>query len=346
MKLPTPTEPTDPLSPVSDGILPLINKVMDSVFGPASPSPSLGSWALLDFPLHANVGDSAIWLGTLELLNVRFGAPPGYVTRHKEFPADLDRILPEGPVLLHGGGNFGDLWQGFWQNRVAVLKRFHHRRIVQMPQSIHFSDLDGEALRQTRQAIAQHPDFTLLVRDNFSFEFAREQFDCPVYLCPDMAFGLRHLASPEAPQVPVLALMREDPERRDNGTAAATLQAQAYVTDWASAGKPSVVDRIAPSLIRALPQLRPKLIAQLETAFLRQARWHLQRGVRILGQGNVVVTDRLHGHILCSLMSKRHVVLDNSYNKITRYIAAWPDDGLTICAATTSDAIAQLRNIS
>lgn len=343
MKVPTPALSTALASPVSDEILPLIDGVMDTIFGPSSMA-SLEPWALLDFPLHANVGDSAIWLGTLELLNLRFGGSPSYVTRNNEFPLHLDRILPKGPVLLHGGGNFGDVWQGFWQNRVAILTRYRHRRIVQMPQSIHFSDLGGEALRQTRHAIAKHPDFTLIVRDCESLEFARAQFDCPVYLCPDMAFGLRHLASSVEPDVQILALMREDLERRDDGTAAAVLSAKARVTDWAVDGKPPVVDRVIPRLARALLQLGPQWMAPMEAAFRRQAWWHLQRGVRILGQGEVVVTDRLHGHILCCLMSKRHAILDNSYGKIARYISAWPDDGLTVRAVSAPDAIARLRD--
>ncbi|TGD41405.1 exopolysaccharide biosynthesis protein [Pseudotabrizicola sediminis] len=345
MKTSFPAQSTTLASPASGGVLPFIDEVMDAIFGSSSMS-SPEPWALLDFPLHANVGDSAIWLGTLELLNPRFGAPPSYVTRNNEFPLYLDRILPQGPVLLHGGGNFGDMWRGFWQNRVAILTHYRHRRIVQMPQSVHFSDLDGEALRQTRLAIANHPDFTLIVRDCESLEFARAQFDCPVYLCPDMAFGLRQLAASAEPDIQILALMREDLERRDDGTAAAILSAKARVTDWTLNGKPPLVDRIIPHLARALLRLGPQWMAPLEAAFRRQAWWHLQRGVRILGQGEVVITDRLHGHILCCMMSKRHAVLDNSYGKITRYISAWPDDGLTVRAESAPDAIARLRDIN
>lgn len=332
--------------PASGKIVSLIDEVLDAVFGVASAQSASGPWALLDFPLHTNVGDSAIWLGTLELLNARFGSSPSYVTWHHQFPTDLDCILPQGPIFFLGGGNFGDLWQGYWQNRVAILSRFRHRRIVQMPQSIHFSDLKGEALHLTRQAIADHPDFTLLVRDYESLEFAHANFDCPVYLCPDMAFGLRQLTSDTVAEVPVLALMRDDLERRDNGTTAAILQTEAQVTDWATNAKPPLVGRIVPRLVRNLPQLRSQLMGSLEAAFRRQAWWHLQRGCNILGKGEVVVTDRLHGHIICSLMAKRHAVMDNSYGKVMRYVTAWPDDGLTVRASTANEALAQLRDKS
>jgi pyruvyl transferase EpsO len=37
----------------------------------------------------------------------------------------------------------------------------------------------------------------------------------------------------------------------------------------------------------------------------------------------LVVTDRLHGHILAMLMDMPTLVLDNSYGKNSRYAAVW-----------------------
>ena len=333
----------DPVSKSSaaKAVLPLIAAVLDEVFDPTAASP----WALLDFPGHANVGDSAIWLGTLALLDRRFDQRPAYVTRHCEFPTQLDSVMPEGPVLLHGGGNFGDLWPGYWQNRVALLTRFRHRRIVQMPQSIHFTGTEKDALLQTQRAIAGHPDFTLLVRDTPSLDFAQRHFDCPVHLCPDMAFGLERLSAPQAPHVPVLALMRTDPEGIDHGPEAASLHRHAMVEDWVGRHKHPLRDRIAPKLCRKVPQLARHLMRPQEAAFRRQAERHLHRGTALLGKGDVVVTDRLHGHILCSLMGKPHVVLDNSYGKLSNYIETWPDDGLTWRASSLAEAATQLRQM-
>ena len=51
-------------------------------------------------------------------------------------------------------------------------------------------------------------------------------------------------------------------------------------------------------------------------------------GVELLQPGRLIVSDRLHAHILSSLMRRPHLMLDNSYGKIARYIACWGDDGL------------------
>jgi pyruvyl transferase EpsO len=37
----------------------------------------------------------------------------------------------------------------------------------------------------------------------------------------------------------------------------------------------------------------------------------------------VVITDRLHGHILCTLLGIPHVVLDNSYGKIQGFLESF-----------------------
>lgn len=291
----------------------MIETILDKVLGALAP----GQWALLDCPLHSNVGDSAIWLGTLALLEKRFEQLPSFVTRHKQFPQDLDRMMPDGPIFLLGGGNFGDLWEGYWSNRVEILKRYRNRKIIQLPQSIDFTDVHGVALKETRSAIAGHPNFTLLVRDKPSLDFASSNFGCASYLCPDMALGLGNLKPVDTPKVPVLGLMRSDVERQEGGAGSANLAEHARIVDWADADPQPLTDRFIPRLVRIAPRLTAPFMSSLEAAFRRQSSRNLQRGVALLGQGEVVVTDRLHGHIICSLMGKRHVVLDTARSSIT-----------------------------
>ncbi|MEK9776901.1 MAG: polysaccharide pyruvyl transferase family protein, partial [Quisquiliibacterium sp.] len=188
----------------------LIQACLDVVLGDVCGK----KWALLDFPSHANVGDSAIWMGTLRILQKRFGSLPALVSRNKAFPNCVDECVGDRLLVLHGGGNFGDVWDGFWQNRINVLRQFPNSKIVQMPQSIHFENIFGSALLDTQRAIASHRDFTLLVRDRVSLEFSRKNFDCPAYLCPDMAFGLGRLRWANGPTCDILALLRADKEKK------------------------------------------------------------------------------------------------------------------------------------
>jgi hypothetical protein len=62
----------------------------------------------------------------------------------------------------------------------------------------------------------------------------------------------------------------------------------------------------------------------------------------LLGSGRVVITDRLHGHILCTLLEIPHVVLDNSYGKISRFLDSFTRNcelvraAVRICQARTA----------
>ena len=300
-------------------------------------------YAFLDWPNHSNVGDSAIWLGEIVWARQCLRRMPVYVSASGK-PADgLDRQCPEGVVFLHGGGNFGDLWTHINDRRIELLESHRHRRIVQLPQSIHF-DSQSELDRMQR-AIAGHPDFTLLVRDTASLAFARAHFDCETRLCPDMALMLGALPRPIAPEVDVFCLMRTDKERALPGE----IEAPGPVEDWLDEPQmPTLPGRLCNKITnRALRHGAPRLVvrplmAQCLALMNRQAEARLQRGLRMLARGERVLTDRLHAHILCTLMGIPHVVLDNSYAKLGNFINTWPADGMTQLADTVEAARAMI----
>ena len=168
-------------------------------------------YALLDFPDHANVGDSAIWLGEIAMLRAITGRDPDHVCTWDAFDADaFRRDSPAGVVLLHGGGNLGDIWPHHQHFREAMLAEFRDRTIVQLPQSIHFRA--GEGLDRFAACVAAHPDFHLYVRDAQSLDLA-QRLSCTVALAPDSAFALG--AQPRGPaDCDVLMLMRTDEKER------------------------------------------------------------------------------------------------------------------------------------
>lgn len=271
------------------------------------------AYALLDFPDHANVGDSAIWLGEVAMLRAVTGRGPSHVATWHDFdPAALRRDCPEGVVFLHGGGNLGDIWPHHQHLRERVLAEMGDRTVVQLPQSIHFRDA-GNA-RQFAELATAHADFTLYVRDARSVAFAAGLLGCGATLAPDSALALGMQPRGRA-DCPLLMLLRSDDERRGHGDAA--LPPGTRTADW-------LVDD-------------PRMDASATTPDAReaQARARVDRGLRLLSQGEAIVTDRLHAHILATLLAIPHVVLDNDYGKIGAYRAAWPATGSPVRAAAT-----------
>lgn len=300
-----------------------------------------GPHALLDFPNHGNVGDSAIWLGELQLLKALGAGRPAYVSVHKncDFNA-LDRFT--GSILLHGGGNFGDLWPRFHNFRLEVLRRFPGRPVIQLPQSIHF---DGQAMfDETRRVISKHGAFTMFVRDEKSLEIA-QGFDCEVRLAPDSAFMLDIQRS--SPTSDVLFLRRKDKERAP--IAAGELPANWTEADWVA--EPATKWR-RHKLRAFLSDLRgglPRSDSVRETLYRNLAQERLARGIALLSTGHQVVTDRLHAHILSALMGINHYVLDNSYGKLSGFATTWGTTRPGTCGqlvGSVREAIEQAESIA
>jgi pyruvyl transferase EpsO len=61
------------------------------------------------------------------------------------------------------------------------------------------------------------------------------------------------------------------------------------------------------------------------------------RGCRLLSSGRLVITDRLHAHILNLLLGIPHAVLDNSYGKLGRFLEAWTGAAAGVHRAASID---------
>jgi exopolysaccharide biosynthesis predicted pyruvyltransferase EpsI len=281
------------------------------------------SFALVDFPDHSNVGDSAIYLGELEWLRRR-GLAPAYVCSTTTYSAAaLREAVPEGPILIHGGGNFGDIWPHHQALREAVITAFPGRRIVQLPQTIHFDD--KAALDHVAEIIAAHGDVLLLVRDRSSYELARNAFACEVRLCPDIALTLGSMRLPGKAWHDLLLLVRTDKETAKHESIPA-LPVGAVACDWLDEPENFRQRRRRWSACRTVlsaPRQAFDLNYQRAELYRRLAAHRLARGLRVLASGRTVISDRLHAHILCLLLGIPHIVFDNNYGKLGRFIDTW-----------------------
>jgi len=280
------------------------------------------TFALLDFPDHPNVGDSAIWLGELAFF-AKAGRQPAYVCSLGNIDWDgLDRAVPHGVIFIHGGGNFGDVWPRHQAFREEVLARYPGRRVVQLPQSIHFTS--SAALARTARIIGEHGQLTLLVRDRNSYDLATREFPCQVILCPDMAFYLGALPRSSKLEDKTLLLLRTDKEKADIGSTAGIAGENDIVrADWII--EPQATRRNARRRMILSSVLHAGLSRHRvrEEHFRRLATSRVDRGLAMLSPHPYIVSDRLHVHILSTLLGARHCMLDNNYGKITRFIDTW-----------------------
>lgn len=302
--------------------------------------------ALLEFPDYANVGDSAIWLGTRAWLR-QSGARVVYAAEMSTYDrAEMAAGLGDGVVLLQGGGNFGDLWPRHQRFRERVIADFPDNRIIQLPQTICFAKQD--ALLRARGVLDAHPNLVLLARDERSLEVARNEFKSAAVLCPDMAFALDPVRRGRQPTVRVVWLARGDRESLD-GVQGTAVGHGVRRTDWLEE-RPTASSQVARWCLRMLertpralrPGCRLNLWAQ-ETL----AAGRLRRGRRILSCGSVVITDRLHGHIMCLLLGIPHVLMDTRYGKIRAFYQTWTSaSDITHWAESSEEALALAQHLA
>ncbi|WP_375385842.1 polysaccharide pyruvyl transferase family protein [uncultured Microbacterium sp.] len=289
--------------------------------------------AIVDAPNQRNVGDSLIWAGELAFL-ARIGLRIRYVADLWSYdPRALRKALPEGGVvLLHGGGNFGDLWIGHQLIREQVIRDLPDYRIVQLPQSIYFKD-DARAAAADK-VMGAHPDLHILLRDSLSMERAQKQLpSLDVGFCADMALGWDPPQRPfsSANKADVVVIAREDMEASSGLAEIGPLWLDGtplHVTDWYPRGARAVQWRLARGgslTCRTYVKIRRRVPALPAGMPDRVGGWALDNvnrvnvagAVKLYGSARAVVTDRLHAHVLSALLGVPHVALDNSYGKVS-----------------------------
>ncbi|CAG0904157.1 unnamed protein product, partial [Darwinula stevensoni] len=297
--------------------------------------------AHIDHPDHNNRGDSAIWMGEeifLDMLNVSI-SPRSPATiwmgeeifldmlnvsivykctlRHTPMKSDtcnssrareaLQPFVKEGTglVAMQGGGNLGDLWKGPERLRHEFIAELPNLPFLLFPQSIFFEK--EENINESRRAYSGARNFTLLTREMASLEFARSRFPAVrSALVPDMALLLGHRPRPVEPTWDVLWLRRTDKERLPQFEPLRVgwpLNVTVKIDDWLGE-------------VEGLPDSDGGTLTS-------RAHLRTRDGFRFLARGKVIVTDRLHAHILSTLMSIPHVVLDSSYGKVKNFHNQW-----------------------
>lgn len=287
----------------------------------------------LDAPYHSNIGDVCIWEGGLNFLS-EIGA--NITETHSLYWAPGKRLDPDVVIVLHGGGNFGDLYRACQDFRLKIIETYPDNRIVMLPQSVWY---DNDALiADDAAAMARHRNLWLCARDSAAFRFMQTHFGANhVLLVPDMAFCL--------PDV-LLQLYRHKEQsgkslfmrRTDNEITGSTPDAlgdNVDVHDWPTfEGKYKTRLHIM-NQTNAI-QWRIGRYSRLATLPLqvfadRTAKWFLRPrltrcGLKFLSEYDSITTTRLHALILGTLLGKQINIIDNKTGKLTDFTSTWLTD--------------------
>ena len=261
-----------------------------------------------DLPDYCNKGDSALAMGELNVL-AQIGATISYALRFNLHEDVYVRIKNEmnitSPsqiaILAQGGGNIG-LYGMLDKAREIAFNAFSNSTLAVMSQSVYIPDEHAAELARQRYGHFKHLSFML--RDEASYINVSNYLPqvTPI-LAPDMAFGLGHIDQFFPPSLDIIWIHRQDKEQTSSFiNPQFPPHVSFYVTDWKKDFQ--------------APKFKPQHVA--EKILLRTTT-----GYMFLQRGKVLVTDRLHGHIVALLLNIPTVIIDNKIHKLTHFRETW-----------------------
>ena len=282
-------------------------------------------YVYLDLPYHHNIGDTLIWEGTREFLKT----VPYKCLYYASKDSFRYRKLPKNVIiLLHGGGNFGDLYRLHSEFRKKIIKLYPDNKVVILPQTVFYEDMS--LLQSDVDFYAAHPNVTICAREQVSFNFLTENFKNQVLLLPDMAFYLdlkKYKVFEDENRV--LYLKRTDKELVNANMV--KIPANSEQHDWPTYenhyGEFDMVERFTHLLriIFKICGLRDRILARLEdwkrNWYYR--RKYVQMGVSFLSPYHTIYTTRLHVLILGVLLAKEIYLINNTSGKVVNFYNTW-----------------------
>ena len=277
------------------------------------PSPRVFIFLAADY---GNIGDLAITSAQHNFLNELF--PSHRVVQipisktHTLFRSVAQQISKYDLITIVGGGNMGSLYPDIEELRQLVIRSFPKNRIVCFPQTLDWDESaeSHKALRRIVRIYSRHPDIHLCARESITYAkfktLFKKQSNVKICFVPDivMSATAEALGATDSLETKgILSCLRDDKESalgpRQRAMITAFLENtghEIHVTDTHAGGS----------------QLKEAYRAKLLADKLNQFR-----------SAKLVVTDRLHGMILCLLSGTPCLVLPNSNHKIRQTWLDW-----------------------
>jgi len=207
-------------------------------------------------------------------------------------------------VVLTGGGNTGDRYCGTDNFRNYVIKSLRKKgcKIIGFPQTIEYSNTEKGSfyLKKAKKAYSSNNNFVLFAREKKSYELARDYFKkTKVCLAPDIVLSHDTIVNGES-RCGIGLLIRKDSEK---------------VVD----------DAFWDSLFNHLNEKHKIVRSDMLVSNFKKARIkeYMNQKISFVSKRELVLTDRLHGMILCFITDTPCVVFPNANHKIKETYTNW-----------------------
>lgn len=263
---------------------------------------------------YGNVGDIAITIAQEEILKKLFPdrklveIPMTYAYEHVN---EIKHLVNEDDIFtIIGGGNMGNMYLEFEDKRRFVIETFKENKMVSFPQSIDFRDDDEgkEELKKSVDIYAKNDKLTIFAREKKSYDIMKENFKNDVYMIPDIVFHLKGKMKNNS------NILREN------------------ITFCLRNDRERVLDVNLNKLIGALKNANFENISMVDTHIgevyigKEKRKEAFENCLDKFRNSKVIITDRLHGMIFCTITDTPCIALDNSNKKVSSTYNTWLKD--------------------
>lgn len=254
-------------------------------------------------PEYGNLGDQAIALATK--LFIRDNFPEYKIVEvsiedtFKYLRGIVESSNKNDLFLLQGGGNMGNLYPDIEASRRFCIKHIKDRRIISMPTTIAYTDdkKGRKSLISSRKIYSSNPNLILIAREKFSYDIMRKEYPCnKIFLLPDIAFYLS------------TRIKNIKTERREN----IICLRREKESNLSYEERTMLIDNFCSNYPNAF--IFDTTVSRTVTAKLR--KHEVFSLLHEFQRAKVVLTDRMHGLIFCSITGTPCVVMKSLDNKI------------------------------
>lgn len=268
---------------------------------------------------YGNIGDLAISSAQKKFITEKLSDYEPFVIPISKTRLWIDsikkQVSSDDIVTIIGGGNMGSLYPDIEDLRQLVIKSFPSNKIICFPQTLDWdtSKLSDKALKKILKIYSSHSNIYIFARESITYAKLQQLFESQPHVkigfVPDIVMsataeklGVLHNSVAKG----ILTCLRDDKE--------CALGSQHYklLDDTIHATKRNVI--------------KTDTHAGGSGLYEEHCQKLLAHKIQEFSEAELVITDRLHGMILCLLSGTPCLVLPNSNHKIKQTYLDWLRD--------------------
>ncbi|MCU4364238.1 polysaccharide pyruvyl transferase family protein [Acinetobacter variabilis] len=265
---------------------------------------------------YGNIGDLAISAAQKKFLEenlLDYEVFPVPISKTRLWLDSIKKqVKSEDIITIIGGGNMGSLYPDIEDLRQLVIRSFPYNKIVCFPQTLDWdeSQLSNKALKKIVKTYSAHSDIHIFARELITYKKLEEVFNgqqnVKIGFVPDIVMstsakqlGVVNSSRPTG----ILTCLRNDKE--------CALKAEHYAILDSAIGDTGL------TITKTDTHAGGSGLSKAECNKL------LSNKIQQFAEARLVITDRLHGMILCMLSGTPCLVLPNSNHKIRQTYLDW-----------------------